>query len=70
MRDETKILLTTQLAEGIPCGRIVNLLNQSVKETLLEMLKVRTTGTDVVELSVGLPPMRKVCCSLYLREKW
>ncbi|MBA0635570.1 hypothetical protein Godav_022297 [Gossypium davidsonii] len=56
----TKILLTIQLAKDIHYGENIELVDQSAKETLLEILEVRQTDIKSVELSVGIPPMRKV----------
>ncbi|KAH1082109.1 hypothetical protein J1N35_021870 [Gossypium stocksii] len=59
-----KVLLTIQLVEDVHCGKNIGLVDRNATKTLLEMLEVWQIDMKLVELSVGLPPMKEMCCTL------
>ncbi|MBA0701790.1 hypothetical protein Goari_027403 [Gossypium aridum] len=52
MRGGTKVLSAIQLAENVPYGKNIDLVDQSVTKTSLEMLEVQKINMKPVELSI------------------
>ncbi|KAH1074544.1 hypothetical protein J1N35_026872 [Gossypium stocksii] len=54
--------MAIQLVENVHCHKNIDLVDQSVKETLLKMLEMRQTNMKPVQLLVRLPLVREVGC--------
>ncbi|MFQ6646357.1 hypothetical protein Gotur_020223 [Gossypium turneri] len=52
MRGGTKVLSAIQLAENVPYGKNIDLVDQSATKTSLEMLEVQKINMNPVELSI------------------
>ncbi|KAA3474151.1 integrase [Gossypium australe] len=62
-------VVTVQLVEDVHYGKNMDSIDQSYKETPLEILEVQKTDMKPIESSMGLPHMKEVGCASDLRGK-